>query len=84
MATAGAPLGDHPYQSGGSFKHLISSIDRSLERLNLEYVDIFSSSLNPETDMQETADLPNCATGESFHIGLSNYSAEQLTEMAGY
>lgn len=82
---AGAPLGDHPYQSGGSAKHLISSIDRSLERLNLEYVDIFYHHRpDPETDMQETADALSriVRQGKAFYIGLSNYSAEQLTEMA--
>ena len=81
---AGAPLGDHPYQSGGSAKHLISNIDKSLRRMNLDYVDIFYHHLpDPDTDIQETADALSriVRQGKALYIGVSNYSPEQLEDI---
>ena len=81
---AGAPLGDGPYQGGGSAKHLLSNIDKSLRRMNLDYVDIFYHHRpDPDTDLQETADTLTqiVRQGKALYIGVSNYSSEQLEEI---
>jgi L-glyceraldehyde 3-phosphate reductase len=80
---AGYPMWDGPYGSGGSRKHLISSCDQSLERLGLEYVDIFYSHRpDPATPLEET--IGALATlvqqGKALYIGLSSYSGEQYVE----
>lgn len=78
---AGAPLGDRPYQSGGSRKHLISQLDQSLKRLGLDYVDIFYHHRpDSETDIHETAQTlaSIVRNGKALYIGVSNYSADEL------
>ncbi len=74
------PYGDH-----GSRKYLISSLDQSLKRLSLDYVDIFyHHRMDPETPLEETM----CAldhivrSGKALYVGLSNYDGETLEKAA--
>lgn len=65
-----------PYGSGGSRKYLISSLDQSLQRMGLEYVDIFYHHCpDPNTPLEETvltlADI--CRQGKALYAGISNY-----------
>ncbi|PMC75652.1 aldo/keto reductase [Brachybacterium sp. UMB0905] len=76
---AGYHMWDGPYGDGGSRKYLLSSLDQSLERLGLEYVDIFYHHReDPETPLQETmgalADAVH--SGRALYVGISNYSPE--------
>ena len=73
-----------PYGSGSSRKHLLESIDGSLQRLGLEHVDIFySHRFDPEVPLEETAralaDIVRA--GKAIYIGISNYDAEQTRRM---
>lgn len=73
-----------PYGSGGSRKHLLESIDASLTRLGMDYVDIFySHRFDPEVPLEETAralaDIVRA--GKAIYIGISNYDAEQTRRM---
>ena len=73
-----------PYGSGGSRKHLLESVDASLKRLGLEYVDIFySHRFDAEVPLKETAralaDIVR--SGKAIYIGISNYDAEQTRRM---
>jgi L-glyceraldehyde 3-phosphate reductase len=80
---AGYNMWDGPYGEMGSKKHLISSLDQSLKRLGLEYVDIFYSHRpDTETPMTETmAALEQIVRqGKALYVGLSNYSASQTKE----
>ena len=70
-----------PYGDGGSRKYLISSLDQSLIRLGLEYVDIFyHHRMDPETPLEETMGaLSSIVTsGKAIYIGLSNYDGVTL------
>lgn len=83
---AGYLMWDGPYGKGGSKKYLISSLDQSLKRLGLDYVDIFYHHCpTPDTPMEETADALEYAvrSGKALYIGVSTYSAEQTAQMAG-
>lgn len=82
---AGNPIFDGPYGRGGTRKHLRSSIDDSLRRLRLDYVDIFYSHRpDPETPIDETADTLRWIfeQGKALYIGISNYSPEQTDAIA--
>ncbi|MCR5253047.1 MAG: aldo/keto reductase [Treponema sp.] len=78
---AGYYMWEGPYGEWGSRKYLISSLDQSLKRMNLEYVDIFYHHRpDDDTPIEETI----CAldqivrSGKALYVGLSNYSTDQL------
>ena len=72
-----------PYGDGGSKKYLIASLDESLKRLGIEYVDIFYHHRpDPDTPMEETmAALDQIVrSGKALYVGISNYNKEQTKE----
>lgn len=72
-----------PYGEWGSRKYLLSSLDDSLQRMGLEYVDIFYSHRpDPNTPMEETMGALDTAvrSGKALYAGISSYTAEQTTE----
>jgi L-glyceraldehyde 3-phosphate reductase len=72
-----------PYGEWGSRKYLVSSLDQSLKRMGLDYVDIFYSHRpDPNTPLEETmAALDSIVRqGKALYVGISNYSAEQTAE----
>ncbi len=80
---AGYGMWAGPYGDGGSRKYLISSLDQSLKRMGLDYVDIFYHHRpDPDTPMEETmralADIVH--QGKALYVGVSNYSAEQTLQ----
>jgi L-glyceraldehyde 3-phosphate reductase len=80
---AGYYMWPGPYGEWGSRKYLLSSLDQSLKRMNLEYVDIFYSHRpDPDTPLEETMMALDHAVkqGKALYVGLSNYSAEQTME----
>lgn len=80
---AGYYMWPGPYGEWGSRKNLISSLDQSLKRMNLDYVDIFySHRFDPETPLEETMMALDhiVRSGKALYVGVSNYSAEQTTE----
>ncbi|WP_053385086.1 aldo/keto reductase [Leucobacter celer] len=82
---AGNQIAAHPYGSGASRKHLLDQIDRSLERLGVEHVDVFYSHRHdPATPLEETAQaLADIARqGKARYIGLSNYPPEAIAAIA--
>ncbi|MFI6895117.1 aldo/keto reductase [Streptomyces sp. NPDC050256] len=82
---AGYLMWDGPYGEWGSRKNLLSSLDQSLGRLGLDYVDIFYSHRpDPETPLEETMGALHSAVqqGKALYVGISNYSAEQTREAA--
>ena len=81
---AGYDMWKGPYGDGGSRKYLIASLDESLKRLGVDYVDIFYHHRpDPDTPMEETmAALDQIArSGKALYVGISNYNREQ-TEKA--
>ena len=73
---AGYDMWPGPYGDGGSRKYLLASLDQSLKRLGLEYVDIFySHRLDPETPLEETLGALDTAVrrGKALYAGISNY-----------
>ena len=77
---AGYKMWDGPYGDWGSRKYLLSSLDQSLKRLNLDYVDIFYSHRpDPETPLEETMSALDQAVrqGKALYAGISNYKPEQ-------
>jgi L-glyceraldehyde 3-phosphate reductase len=79
---AGFPMWAGPYGDGGSRKHLIASLDQSLKRLGVEYVDIFYSHRpDPDTPVEET--IGALATilhhGKALYAGVSSYNADQYS-----
>ena len=77
---AGYDMWDGPYGNWGSRKYLLSSLDQSLERMGLDYVDIFySHRFDPETPMEETMGALASAvrSGKALYVGISNYNPEQ-------
>lgn len=77
---AGYYMWDGPYGEWGSRKHLVSSLDQSLKRIGVEYVDIFYSHRpDPETPLEETmAALSHIVNqGKALYVGISNYNEEQ-------
>ena len=82
---AGYTMWDGPYGDWGSRKYLIASLDQSLKRMGLEYVDIFYSHRpDPKTPVEETMSALDHAvrSGKALYAGISNYSAEQTTRAA--
>lgn len=80
---AGYRMWDGPYGDGGSKKYLISSLDQSLKRMNLDYVDIFySHRFDSETPLEETmAALAQIVKqGKALYVGISSYDAKQTKE----
>ena len=81
---AGWDMWPGPYGIGGSRKHLIASLDQSLKRMGLDYVDIFySHRFDPETPLEETLGALDTAVrqGKALYAGISSYSAK-TTEAA--
>lgn len=77
---AGYRMWDGPYGDGGSRKYLLSSLDQSLDRLGLDYVDIFYHHReDPETPLEETMGALAHAvrSGKALYAGISNYSPEK-------
>jgi L-glyceraldehyde 3-phosphate reductase len=77
---AGYDMWPGPYGNWGSRKYLLASLDQSLKRMGVEYVDIFYSHRpDPETPVEETMGALDQAvrSGKAFYAGLSNYSASQ-------
>ncbi len=82
---AGYDMWEGPYGNFGSKKYLVASLDQSLRRMGLEYVDIFYHHRpDPDTPLEETA----CAldlivrSGKALYIGISNYNKEQTQKIA--
>jgi L-glyceraldehyde 3-phosphate reductase len=81
---AGYDMWDGPYGNWGSRKYLLASLDQSLERMDLDYVDIFySHRFDPETPLEETMGALASAvrSGKALYVGISNYDPQQ-TQMA--
>jgi len=77
---AGYLMWPGPYGEWGSKKYLISSLDQSLQRMKLDYVDIFYSHRpDPDTPLEETMGALNhiVRQGKALYVGLSNYTADQ-------
>lgn len=82
---AGFPMWEGPYGDGGSRKYLLASLDQSLKRLGLEYVDVFYHHReDPETPLEETMGALAHAvhTGKALYVGVSNYSPENTRHAA--
>ncbi|AGJ84852.1 L-glyceraldehyde 3-phosphate reductase [Raoultella ornithinolytica] len=80
---AGYTMWDGPYGDWGSRKYLVASLDQSLKRMGLEYVDIFYHHRpDPETPLQETMRALDhlVRQGKALYVGLSNYPLEQAAE----
>jgi L-glyceraldehyde 3-phosphate reductase len=77
---AGYTMWDGPYGDWGSKKYLISSLDQSLKRMELDYVDIFYHHRpDPETPLEETMGALDLIVrqGKALYVGISNYNAEE-------
>lgn len=82
---AGYDMWPGPYGSGGSRKYVLASLDQSLSRMGLDYVDIFySHRVDENTPMEETAAALAQAvqSGKALYIGISSYSSERTQKMA--
>jgi L-glyceraldehyde 3-phosphate reductase len=82
---AGYDMWPGPYGEWGSRKYLLSSLDQSLKRMGLDYVDIFySHRFDPETPLEETMGALQSAVhqGKALYVGISSYSAEKTREAA--
>ncbi|MFD5753638.1 aldo/keto reductase [Streptomyces sp. NPDC127033] len=78
---AGYDMWPGPYGEFGSRKHLLSSLDQSLSRMRVEYVDLFySHRFDPDTPLEETVGALASAVrqGKALYAGLSNYPPEQM------
>ena len=78
---AGYLMWDGPYGNWGSRKYLLSSLDQSLKRMKLDYVDIFyHHRMDPNTPLEETMGALNQAvkSGKALYAGLSNYDGETM------
>ena len=78
---AGYEMWDGPYGNWGSRKYLLASLDQSLTRLGLDYVDIFyHHRMDPDTPLEETMSALQQAviSGKALYAGLSNYDGETL------
>lgn len=82
---AGYDMWPGPYGNWGSRKYLLSSLDQSLQRMKLDYVDIFYSHRpDPETPLEETMGALDHAvrSGKALYAGISNYPAEKTAQAA--
>lgn len=82
---AGYDMWPGPYGDGGSRKYLLSSLDRSLTRMGLEYVDVFYSHRpDPSVPLEETMGALHTAvtSGRALYAGISNYSPSRTREAA--
>src|SRR6266498_3056990 len=82
---AGYDMWPGPYGEWGSRKYLLASLDQSLRRMGLDYVDIFySHRFDPETPLEETMGALDSAvkSGKALYAGISSYSAERTREAA--
>lgn len=82
---AGYNMWPGPYGEMGSRKYVLASLDQSLQRMGLEYVDIFySHRLDPETPLEETMGALAHAvrSGKALYVGISNYPAEETRRAA--
>ena len=82
---AGYTMWDGPYGDWGSRKYLVSSLDQSLKRMGLDYVDIFYHHRpDPETPLEETMRALDHIThsGRALYAGISNYPADKTREAA--
>ncbi|WP_086818635.1 L-glyceraldehyde 3-phosphate reductase [Allokutzneria sp. NRRL B-24872] len=80
---AGYDMWPGPYGNGGSRKYLLSSLDASLTRLGLDYVDVFySHRFDPDTPLEETMGALASAVsqGKALYVGISSYSAAKTRE----
>jgi L-glyceraldehyde 3-phosphate reductase len=80
---AGYDMWPGPYGEWGSRKYLLASLDQSLRRVGLEYVDIFySHRFDPETPLEETMGALDTAVrqGKALYVGISSYSAQHTAE----
>ena len=81
---AGYDMWEGPYGDWGSRKYLIASLDQSLKRMNVDYVDIFYHHRpDPETPIEETAGALEqiLRSGKALYVGISNYNAAQTEAM---
>ena len=82
---AGYDMWPGPYGEWGSRKYLLASLDQSLQRMGLDYVDIFySHRFDPDTPLEETMGALDSAVkqGKALYAGISSYSAERTREAA--
>ena len=82
---AGYRMWPGPYGEWGSRKYLIASLDQSLKRMGLDYVDIFYSHRpDPETPLEETMGALDSIvrSGRALYVGISSYTAEQTSQAA--
>jgi L-glyceraldehyde 3-phosphate reductase len=80
---AGYDMWPGPYGEWGSRKYLLASLDQSLGRMGLDYVDVFySHRFDPETPLEETMGALDTAVrqGKALYVGVSSYSAEKTRE----
>jgi L-glyceraldehyde 3-phosphate reductase len=80
---AGYDMWPGPYGQGGSRKYLLTSLDESMQRMGLDYVDIFySHRFDPDTPLEETMGALDAAVrqGKALYVGISSYSAERTRE----
>jgi len=84
---AGYEMWPGPYGEWGSRKYLMASLDQSLKRMDLDYVDIFySHRADPETPLEETmqALVDIARSGKALYVGISNYPAEMAKKAYDY
>ena len=82
---AGYDMWPGPYGDGGSRKYLLASLDQSLSRMGLDYVDVFySHRVDPHTPLEETMSALDQAvrSGKALYAGISSYSPERTREAA--
>ena len=83
---AGYEMWDGPYGNWGSRKHVLASLDQSLQRMGLDYVDIFyHHRMDPNTPLEETmsALAQAVSAGKALYVGLSNYDGPTMERAAG-
>ena len=84
---AGYDMWEGPYGNWGSRKHIISSLDQSLSRMKLDYVDLFySHRYDPNTPIEETLNalVDVVKQGKALYIGISRWPLEQLKQAYSY
>lgn len=82
---AGYDMWEGPYGNWGSRKYLIASLDQSLKRMGLEYIDIFyHHRMDKDTPLEETMGALNqiVQSGKALYVGLSNYDGETLAKVS--